>query len=108
MTLSRESLSARLAGLMTGEPNDKIVAILGGEGNGKSWLAAQGWLSLDEKPVLLFFPADDVAQTNSGDAEDTLIRKLMKQAGGNVSEEAEKGGAGSYGNGAASPLCRFV
>jgi len=44
----------RLVALTTPDPNDiPVVAVLGGEGVGKTWLVAQWWLSLPNPPIML-------------------------------------------------------
>jgi hypothetical protein len=43
-----------LAALASPDPNDvPVVAVLGGEGVGKTWLVAQWWLSLPISPIML-------------------------------------------------------
>lgn len=87
----RDDLARKLAAQLTGEPNGSIVAVLGEEGNGKSWLAAQSWLDLPEKPLSLIFTADDFAEsTHTASLEDLLIERLIRQTGKTPSEAATR------------------
>lgn len=75
--------------LLTGKPDGKIVAILGNEGTGKSWLAAQSWLFLNDKPLMVVFTAEDFSGISpAGDLKEPLIAKLIMQTGGRDSEAA--------------------
>ena len=84
---ARDVLFRQLEPLLTGMPDGKIAALLGGEGVGKSWLIAQSWLSLKEKPLTVIFTADDFGVTSaSGDWKSLLIDKLVAQTGGRPTE----------------------
>lgn len=84
---ARDALVNQLKPLLTGRPDGKIAAVLGDEGNGKSWLVAQSWLSLDEKPLMVVFTADDFGETSAaGDLTKMLIDKLIAQTIGRRSE----------------------
>jgi hypothetical protein len=84
---ARDALVNAVKPLLTGKPDGKILAILGDDGNGKSWLVAQSWLSLNDKPLMVVFTADDFSETSiSGDLTRLLIDKLIMQSGGRVSE----------------------
>jgi len=85
----RNALVNAVKPLLTGKPDGKILAILGDDGSGKSWLAAQSWLSLTDKPLMVVFTADDFSETSTaGDLTELLIAKLIMQTGGRVSEAA--------------------
>jgi hypothetical protein len=65
---------------MSAAPSRKIVALVGGEGRGKSWLLAQSWLALDERPLLVIIPATDLKPVAAyGSLTPFLISKLMQQ-----------------------------
>ena len=65
--------------LMT-DSSSTVVAIIGGEGCGKSWLAAQSWLELGDKPILLLIPATDLNPLSpDGNITSFLIAKLIEQ-----------------------------
>jgi hypothetical protein len=86
---SRGALVGQIAPLLTGKPNARIAAILGDEGNGKSWLTAQSWLSLADKPLMVVFTADDFRETwSEDDLVQRLIERLIAQTGGPFSEAA--------------------
>ena len=86
--LARDTLANRLRAFLTREPENKIVTVLGGEGNGKSWLVAQSWLCLDEKPVMIVLTPDDFHQASpTGDLEGIIIGKLVQQTGGRLFQD---------------------
>src|SRR5207247_1127237 len=85
----RDVLVNQLKPLLTGKPDGKIVAILGDEGSGKSWLAAQSWLLLKDRPLMVVFSADDFSETSAAtNLTEMLIDKLIAQTGGRFSEAA--------------------
>ena len=89
--LTRETLVGRTRLFLTDGGDGKIVAVLGDEGNGKSWLVAQSWLCLEEKPLMVVFTADDFVQVNpADDLKDIIIDKLMRQTGEPSSEGSFK------------------
>ena len=73
---SRDNLVAELSPFLTGEPSRKILCVLGGEGNGKSWLVAQSWLSVSERPLMIVLNPNAFANT----AEQNDIPKLLISA----------------------------
>jgi hypothetical protein len=78
----RKTLTDKLHPYLTATPDGTVVCILGGEGNGKSWIAAQSWLVLAHKPLMVFMSPDDFAETaGRNDVVDLLISKLIKQTG---------------------------
>lgn len=84
---ARDALVRTVKPLLTGKPDGKVLAIIGDEGNGKSWLTAQSWLSLKDKPLMVVLTADDFSDTStSGDLTELLINKLITQTGGRVCE----------------------
>lgn len=58
---------------------EDINFILGKEGVGKSWVTAQSWLFLEEKPLHIFLTAQDFSQLANSDLEVFLITKIIKQ-----------------------------
>lgn len=60
--MSRTELTERFEALFTELPIGGVVALTGDEGNGKSWLVAQAWLSRPVKPLTLFLSAEDVSE----------------------------------------------
>lgn len=57
----------------------KIVAILGSEGVGKSWIVAQSWQASPKPPVTVIVPAIDILPDSLTDFEGFLIGKLVEQ-----------------------------
>ena len=85
--LSRDNLVTKLHPFLTGESSREILCVIGGEGNGKSWLVAQGWLSVEEKPLMVILNPnafDDTAEQN--DVQELLILALIEQTGDHVSD----------------------
>jgi hypothetical protein len=66
-----------------GTGGNAIVAVIGDQGHGKTWLVAQAWASTPEPPILLFCttdsPALDLAQR---DPMRFLAQLLLDQTGG--------------------------
>jgi len=78
----RKTLTDKLHPYLTAAPDETVICILGGEGNGKSWIVAQSWLGLTHKPLMVFMTPDDFAETaGRNDVLDLLISKLIKQTG---------------------------
>jgi|LQYC01.1.fsa_nt_gi hypothetical protein len=81
----RKTLTEKLYPYLTTISDEMIVSILGGEGNGKSWIVAQSWLALAHKPLMVFMSPDDFDETaGRNDFRDLLISKLIKQTGDRV------------------------
>lgn len=81
------SLEARVAAARSGE----IVALLGGEGCGKSWLFAQAWLGQDAPPLTVVIPARSLDPTAAfGQIEAFLIGRLLAQTGEVETETARE------------------
>ena len=59
--------------------NPHIVAILGGEGTGKTWLVAQWWATLAEPPILLFIAGKRIERVTPTDPLDGLAHLLAEQ-----------------------------
>jgi hypothetical protein len=83
----RDLLVGTMMPLLTDQPDGKVVALTGDEGNGKSWLVAYSWLSLQEKPLMVVLTADDFSENFSArDLKKLLIDKLIEQTNGFQSE----------------------
>lgn len=83
--LPRDNLVAELSPFLTGKPNQEILCVIGDEGHGKSWLVAQSWLSVEEKPLLVVRPPNAFADTaEQNDVKELLISALIEQTGGHV------------------------
>lgn len=80
--LDRKELREKLAGLIFAKPKDRITAILGSDGNGKSWLFGQCWLNQATKPLTVVIVPEDIKDPFSlADVEPLLISKLIAQTG---------------------------
>ncbi len=88
--LTRATLVSKLKPLLTGKPDGRIATVLGDEGSGKSWLVAQSWVSLQEKPVMIVLTPDDFIQLSLGDVEGLLISKLAQQTGDQLSDKVRE------------------
>ena len=79
----REHLVSQLSPFLAGTPRDEVLWVLGGEGNGKSWLFAQAWLSIEEKPLaVILTPNGFAAETaERTDVRELLISALIEQTG---------------------------
>ena len=90
-TLTRNALVSRMRPFLTGRTDCRIVAVLGDEGNGKSWLVAQSWLCLQEKPLMIVLTADDFVHVSpTGDLKNIIVGKLVQQTGNRLSDRAPK------------------
>ena len=79
----REHLVSQLSPFLAGTPRDEVLWVLGGEGNGKSWLFAQAWLSIEEKPLVVILTPNRIADTaEQTDVQELLISALIEQTGG--------------------------
>ncbi len=89
--LLRDNLVAELSPFLTGKPKGELLCVLGGEGNGKSWLVAQSWLSVEEKPLMVVLNPNAFADTvEQNDVQDLLIPALISQAGDQVHDLLKK------------------
>jgi len=80
--MDRPALRAKLATSMFSKPDGSITAVLGGEGNGKSWIFAQAWMRQTAKPLTIVILPDDFKVPLSVESlQDLLIAKLLTQTG---------------------------
>jgi hypothetical protein len=81
--LLRKSLTDELQPIFSRPPDDdQVVFVLGGEGCGKSWIIAQSWLELQQKPLMIIFSPDEFQEAaEQNDIRELLIAKLIKQTG---------------------------
>lgn len=87
----RDNLVAELHPFLTGKQSGEILCVLGGEGNGKSWLVAQSWLSVEEKPLMVVLNPTTFADTaEENDVQELLITALIKQTGGQELSSTKK------------------
>lgn len=76
----RSALVQQVHRHLTAAQSRKMVAIVGREGSGKSWLLAQSWLQLDDRPLMVWISATDVKPgAEYGSLTPLLIAKLIRQ-----------------------------
>jgi hypothetical protein len=89
--LTRQSLVASLRTAIQGSPSDQLVAVLGDEGHGKSWLVMKCWADTPEPPLTLVLTPDAFGDsTKDTDWDQFLVRKLLTQTGDSDSERSPK------------------
>ena len=82
---NREALVSELLPFLAGSPKEEVLWILGGEGNGKSWLFAQAWLSAEKKPLVVILTPHRFADTaEQTDVQELLVSALSEQTGGHA------------------------
>lgn len=80
--LDRQGLRTRLAHTMFAKPDGSVTAILGADGNGKSWVFAQTWAGHTSKPLTIIIVPDDVPGSITLESlGELLITKLLTQTG---------------------------
>ncbi|MGX5637591.1 hypothetical protein ACWKV8_14550 [Brevundimonas diminuta ATCC 11568] len=78
----RNSLTASLRTEIIASPSRRVLAVVGGEGQGKTWLVADSWLQLTPRPLALFVSAGDMRTAAAyGEFSYFLINKIMEQTG---------------------------
>ncbi|SFK19167.1 hypothetical protein [Bradyrhizobium sp. Gha] len=88
--LDRPDLRAKLADVILAKPDGSVAAILGADGNGKSWIFAQAWTHQQVKPLTIILLPDDFKLPSSLESmRDLLIAKLIGQTGDNFTAIAE-------------------
>ena len=85
--LDRSDLRRRFSNAIYGKTDDGIAAVLGADGNGKSWLFAQAWMHQPIKPLTVVLVPDDIKAPFSFESlEELLISKLILQTGDTATE----------------------
>jgi len=80
--LDRPALRAKAADAIFAKPDGSVTAILGADGNGKSWIFAQSWMQQPSKPLTVILLPDDFKLPSSLDTiRDLFITKLIEQSG---------------------------
>lgn len=80
--LDRPILRARAADATFSEPDGSVAAILGADGNGKSWIFAQAWMQQPSKPLtVVLLPEDFNVPSSLESIRDLLVTKLIAQSG---------------------------
>ncbi|MEI7298542.1 hypothetical protein WCQ02_41330 [Paraburkholderia tropica] len=79
-TLDRADLRVRLSNAVFSKLDDAVIAILGADGNGKSWIFAQAWCHHPVRPLTVVVVPDDVGlQVSPEICLELLVSKLVAQ-----------------------------
>lgn len=90
-TLTRLALINELQPYLAESPNEKVVFVLGGEGCGKSWIVAQSWLELDQKPLMIILTPEALNESAAqNDINELLIIKLIEQTDNELTDVKRK------------------
>lgn len=78
--LTRTHLRGQLEAALEGPPESRLVAVLGEEGNGKSWLAIEASVELATAPLVVVFSPEEFVTIPEGVNWDEVIgKKLITQ-----------------------------
>ena len=89
--LDRSQLEEDLNKFVFCRPHSRIVALIGGEGCGKSWIFAQSWAHWVEQPLCIVIPASDLRGVHAtGQIEPYFIDRLIEQTGDSVTDFKKK------------------
>lgn len=81
-TLNRTDLRTKVSNEVFAKPDGTVTAILGADGNGKSWIFAQAWSLQLNRPLTVVIVPDDINSLPSLEyCQDLLISKLLTQTG---------------------------
>lgn len=79
-TVERRDLRDALTQNAYGTPDGSVTALLGADGNGKSWIFAQAWLHQSKRPLTVVVVPDDINGHPSREyCLDLLISKILIQ-----------------------------
>lgn len=89
--LSRSHLLVELQTAIQAPPADRLIAILGDEGNGKSWLVMTCWAELPSPPLTVVFSPEELGAVSQGSNWDlVLAQKLLAQTEDTCSDVTTK------------------
>lgn len=89
--LNRQSLVDGLQMAIQSPPSDQLVAVLGDEGHGKSWLAMKCWADRPDPPLTLVITPDAFGDaTKDTDWDQFLVGKLLTQTEDSDTEQSPK------------------
>jgi hypothetical protein len=90
-TIDRTDLRTKIATNVFAKPDGAVTAILGADGNGKSWIFAQAWSHQPYPPLTVVIVPDDINTPPSLEyCQDLLISKLLTQTGEMRKSEARE------------------
>ena len=89
LTAIHRPKQSELINAFSGRPAGELYVVIGDEGVGKTWLCANAWLQAAPRSLLLICTADELLEEEAtSDFETFLVRKLIRQTSGSVSERA--------------------
>lgn len=89
--LDRQSLVDGLRAYLQSSPSDQLVAVLGDEGHGKSWLVMKCWADMPDPPLTLVITPDAFGDTaKDTDWDQFLVGKLLTQTADSDTEQSPK------------------
>jgi hypothetical protein len=89
-SVPRATLSQQISNAFTAT-SEKMVAVLGAEGHGKSWLVADAWLSLPDPPLTAFVPSEMlVVDHHPPDAGRTVGDLLLHATKGDTRHDSRR------------------
>ena len=81
-TRDRAELTGQLRDLIVEATNGEVVALLGREGHGKSWLFAQAWMAMDAPPLTAVIPSRSLrSSTAFSQALAFVVGRFIEQTG---------------------------
>jgi hypothetical protein len=90
-TVDRSALRMKVAEQIFAKPDGAVPAIVGTDGNGKSWIFAQSWSHQPNRPLTVVIVPDDINAPPSPEyCQDLLISKLLTQTGETPKMEARE------------------
>ncbi|MFJ4257503.1 hypothetical protein ACIP01_11250 [Pseudomonas monteilii] len=76
----RKELRTEIASKIFESASGAVIGLLGGDGNGKSWIFAQAWMKCDDRPLTIIIVPDDINGTPSLEYCHTLlVSKILTQ-----------------------------
>ena len=89
--IDRTDLRTKVAINVFAKPDSTVTAILGADGNGKSWIFAQAWSHQPNRPLTVVIVPNDINAPPSPEyCQDILISKLLTQTGEMRKSEANE------------------
>lgn len=77
--LQRKNLQSQFCETLSVLPDGGVLIATGTEGNGKSWIVGQYWLSLSLKPLTAFIRAEEIDESFN-DISDIVIKGLCRSS----------------------------
>ncbi len=90
-TIDRTDLKIKVTQSVFAKPNGAITAILGADGNGKSWIFAQAWGYQSTPPLTVVIVPEDIGAMPSLEyCQELIVSKLLTQTGEVAKLEAKE------------------